>query len=115
MASMLLEGWKQIIYHLHVSQATARQWELHHRMPVQHCPAGRVYAESDELDAWKLTQSAPAPVPIRRCVITVRVTEDMLTSLRPLIGQRFRTMQEFASRAVAHYAEQQLRAPVLSR
>src|SRR4030095_12399780 len=106
---MKLECWKQIAFHLHVCEATAQNWALRRRMPVHRIPGGQVFAESTELDTWKLTQ--PAAVPIRRCVITVRVTEDMLTTLRPMIGQRFRTMQEFASRAIAHYAEQQ----VLSR
>lgn len=40
--------------------------------------------------------SAPAPVPIRRA-ITVRLPEDVLAGLRPLIGQQFSTMQEFVS------------------
>jgi hypothetical protein len=36
-------------------------------------------------------------------------------TLRPLIEQRFSSMQEFVSSAVAHYAEQQLRARVATR
>src|SRR4030095_10730360 len=110
---MRLECWKQIAYHLHVCEATAQKWALRRRMPVHRLPGGQVFAHSDELDEWKLTQ--PAAVPLGRCVITWGVTKDMLTTLRPMIGQRFATMQEFASRAIAHYAEQQLRAPVLSR
>src|SRR4029453_12180595 len=112
MTSMLLEGWKQISHYMNTSDRTAQAWALRRRMPVHRSPGGQLFAESDELDAWKLTQ--PAPVPIRRCVITVRVTEDMLSSLRPMIGQQFSTMQEFASRAIAHYAEQQLRGPASS-
>ena len=108
--SMLLEGWKQISYHLRVSQSTAQKWEFRQRMPVHHLPGpkGRVFAESAELDAW--TRPRLRGRQRRRTAITVRLPEDVLTALRPLIEQRFSTIQEFVSRAVAHYAEQQLRA-----
>jgi hypothetical protein len=63
-----------------------------------------------ELDAWKLTGPAPVPVAVRR-TITVRLPEDDLKNLRPLIRIRFASMQEFVSRAVAQYAKQQLKSP----
>jgi hypothetical protein len=104
MTSMKLEGWKQIAPYLRVCQKTAQKWELRQRMPVHHLPGfrGQVYAQSEELDAWKLTDLAPA---FSRTV-TVRLPEDVLTTLRPLIEQRFTSMQEFVSHAVAQYARQ---------
>ncbi|HYW37345.1 MAG TPA: hypothetical protein VE957_04460 [Terriglobales bacterium] len=113
---MELQGWKQIAPYLHVTERTAQNWARRQRMPVHHLPGskGRVFAQTGELDAWKLTGPSPAPVPVRHA-ITVRLPEDDLKNLRPLIETRFASMQEFVSRAVAQYAEQQLRAPTLSR
>lgn len=107
---MELQGWKQIADYLHVSDRAAQNWARWQRMPVHHLPGfkGRVFAQTGELDAWKLTGPAPAPVPVRR-VITVRLAEDDLKNLRPLIEERFASMQEFVSQAVTHYAQQQLK------
>jgi hypothetical protein len=108
---MELQGWKQIAPYLRVTERTAQNWARRQRMPVHHIPGrkGRVFAQSAELDSWKLTGPAPAPVPFRRA-ITVRLPEDALTALRPLIGTRFSSMQEFVSRAVVQYAAQQLKS-----
>lgn len=104
---MELQGWKQIADHLNVTERTAQNWARRQRMPVHHLPGrkGRVFVQAAELDAWKLTGPAPAPAAVRRA-ITVRLLEDDLKNLRPLIGTRFSSMQEFVSRAVAQYAEQ---------
>jgi hypothetical protein len=118
MTSTKLECWKQIAFYLQCSESTAWKWARLRGMPVHRLPGGRRFALSNELDAWRLSDLAPAwpltdPVPAPGAtgrVITVRLPEDVLTTVRPLIGQRFSTMQEFVRRAVTHYAEQQLRA-----
>ena len=106
---MELQGWKQIAPYLRVTERTAQKWARRQRMPVHHLPGskGRVFAQTGELDAWKLSGPPPAPVPVRRA-ITVRLPEDDLNNLRPLIEKRFASMQEFVSQAVAHYAQHQL-------
>lgn len=107
---MELQGWKQIAPYLRVTERTAQNWARRQRMPVHHLPGrkGRVFVQTAELDAWKLTGPAPAPA-VERRVITVRLPEDDLKNLRPLI-EEFSSMQEFVSQAVAHYAQQQLKA-----
>ncbi len=113
---MELQGWKQIANYLHVTERTAQNWVRRQRMPVHHLPGpkGRAFAQTAELDAWKLTGPAPAPVPVRKA-ITVRLPEDQITHLRPLIERQHSSMQEFVSRAVAQYAEQQLRVTAVTR
>jgi len=110
-----LQGWKQIAYHLHVSERTAQNWASHRCMPVHHLPGlkGRVFATTTEVDSWKLTGPAMPPPPQRRA-ITVRLPKHQLETLRPLIGTQFASLQEFVSLAVAHYAEQQLRPQALT-
>ena len=113
---MELQGWKQIAHYLRVTDRTAQNWARRERMPVHHLPGfkGRAFAETAEIDAWKLTGPVPAPVPSRRA-ITVRLPEDQLAHLRPLIEREFSSMQEFVSCAVEHYAQQQLRAMTVTR
>ena len=112
---MELQGWKQIADYLNVTDRTAQNWARRQRMPVHHLPGrkGRVFAKATELDTWKLTGPAPAPMAARKA-ITVRLLEDDLKKLRPLIGTKFPSMQEFVSRAVAQYAEQQIRTTALT-
>jgi len=115
---MELQGWKQIASYLHVTERTAQNWARRQRMPVHHLPGpkGRVFAQSAELQSWKLMGTTPMQAPIRHA-ITVRLLEDDLKNLRPLIEARFASMQEFVSQAVAYYAQQQLksRTPALTR
>ena len=110
---MELQGWKQIADYMRVTERTAQNWALRQRMPIHRYPGskGRVFAQAEELDAWKLSGPMPAPAAVRKA-ITVRLPEDDLKNLRPLIGTRFTSMQEFVSRAVAQYAEQQLKPRV---
>ena len=113
---MELQGWKQIAHYLHVSDRAAQNWARWQNMPVHRLPGtkGRVFAMTAEIDAWKLAGPKPAPVPHRHA-ITVRLPEDDLKNLRPLIEKRFASMQEFVSRAVAAYAKHEFRATALSR
>lgn len=108
---MELQGWKQIADYLRVTDRTAQNWARRHHLPVHHLPGfkGRAFAQTAEIDAWKLSGPKPASAPVRRA-ITVRLPEEQLADLRPFIDSQFSSMQEFVSRAVAHYAERQLRA-----
>jgi hypothetical protein len=98
------------VFNLRVTERTAQNWARLRRMPVHRIPGpkGRVFVQAAELDAWKLTGPAPALASTRKA-ITVRLPEDDLKNLRPLISTRFASMQEFVSLAIAQYAEQQLK------
>jgi hypothetical protein len=111
-----LRGWKEIADYLQVTERTAQTWASQRDLPVHHLPGpkGRVFATTTNIDSWKLTGPAPA-LPLRRKAITVRLPEHQLESLRPLIESQFASLQEFVSLAVAHYAEQQLRAQALAQ
>jgi hypothetical protein len=102
---MELQGWKQIADHLHVTERTAQNWVSRQRMPVHHLPGrkGRVFANAEDLDAWKRSGPTPVRAAVRK-TITVRLSEDDLNRLRPLASGM--SMQEFVSRAVLQYAEQ---------
>jgi hypothetical protein len=102
---MELQGWKQIAPYLHVTERTAQNWAIRQRMPVHHLPGpkGRVFADTRELDAWKLTGPTPVSRVVRKA-ITVRLREDDLNTIRPIIESRFKSMQEFVVLAVAEYA-----------
>ena len=106
---MELQGWKQIADYLHVTERTAQNWASRQHMPVHHLPGrkGRVFVQSAELDAWKLTGVSPAHAVARRA-ITVRLSERELSILRPVVEKKFSSMQEFVSRAVTQYAQQHL-------
>jgi len=103
---MELEGWKQIAPYLRVTQRTAQNWARRQHMPVHHLPGakGRVFALAAEIEAWKRTGPTPTSRSLRKA-ITVRLLEDDLKNLRPLIA-RFSSMQEFISEAVKHYGQQ---------
>ena|SRR5882724_6373978 len=108
---MELQGWKEIAHYLGVTERTAQKWARFQNMPVSHLPGkkGRVFTTAVTLDAWKLTGPLPAPAEVRKA-ITCRLTERDLANVRVLVPSRFASVQEFVSRAVAHYAEQQLGA-----
>lgn len=49
------EGWKEIAAHFGVGVRTAQIWEAERGLPVRRLPGprGRVYAETEELEAWR--------------------------------------------------------------
>ena len=104
--AMELQGWKQIADYLNVSDRTAQTWARRHKMPVHHLPGakGRVFALYSELEEWKHSGPVPVAPLLARKVIAVRLLEDELKDLRPLIA-KFSSMQEFVSNAVIHYGQ----------
>ena len=103
---MELQGWKQIADYLGVSDRTAQTWARRHRLPIHHLPGtkGRVFARYWELDRWKNSGCVSMAPIVSRKAITVRLLEDELKDLGPLID-KFSSMQEFVSKAVAHYGQ----------
>lgn len=57
-----LDGWKEIAAYLRCDERTVQRWHQLHGLPV-HRPSGRagvrVFAFTDEIDAWLATQGQP--------------------------------------------------------
>ena len=59
----LLSSWKEIAVYLRVSVRTAQLWESERGLPVTRPPGKRgvVWANEDELDAWRKSAAEVSP------------------------------------------------------
>jgi hypothetical protein len=106
---MELQGWKGIAEYLNVSPRTAQNWADLWGMPIHRIPGrkGSVFAMTPELEAWKLTGPVRRPPARRRRLITVRLPEAHVKSLRLLIPTRFASMQDLVCCAVTQLLKKQ--------
>ncbi len=90
-----LSGWKEIARHLGVSEKAAVNYERHLGMPVHRIPGpkGRVWAFTNEVDAWKLqrppamgTPSASVPRGRNHAYAVKRIRLASLTSIFAIIA-----------------------------
>ncbi len=63
-----LTSWKEIAGYLGVTSRTAQNWERDRGLPVHRRMGkhGRVFAQPDEIDAWRERVAAPSQVPEER-------------------------------------------------
>src|ERR1039457_1692355 len=107
---MRLDGWKQIAFHLKVSERTAQKWARTKQMPVYHSPGkkGRAFADHFELDRWRLEGETPeAGRSARRRAVTVRLPNDCYKRLALWSDNSLRSMQELVADAVGRYLAEQ--------
>jgi len=61
-------SWKEIADYLDKGERTVKRWATERALPVHHVPGGghgSVYALTEELDQWLISERTKGPVPVR--------------------------------------------------